>query len=211
MSKEIKLNEWSEWVKQIKAIAQIGIAYTKDEYDLERYRQLTDISHRMIAKMADTPLEKVDHFFLPDEGYATPKVDLRAGVIKENTILLVKERSDGMWTLPGGWADTGESPSEGIKREVFEESGYDIAVQRLIAIRDRSLHQYRPRYPVHVYKLFFLCDFIGGEARENIEISKIGFFKQHDLPPLSGGRVLKKDIDLVFDYFNDGTLPVYCD
>jgi len=205
------MDEWIEWVKQIKAIAQIGISYTKDEYDLERYNQLTEISHRMIAKLADAPIGKVDNFFVPDKGYATPKVDLRAGIIRENRILLAKERSDGRWTLPGGWADTGESPTEGIEREVVEETGYEVKVQRFIAIKDRSMHPYQPQYPNHVYKMFFLCDLTGGEAKENIEISEVGFFKQNELPPLSEGRILKQDIDMMFNYSVNGNLPVFCD
>ena len=101
----MKMNKWIEWTKQIKAIAQIGIEYTKGEYDLERYQQLTKIAHEMISKLSGAPISKVDNFFVPDSGYATPKVDLRAGIVDKEKILLVKERSDNKWTLPGGWAD----------------------------------------------------------------------------------------------------------
>jgi ADP-ribose pyrophosphatase YjhB (NUDIX family) len=205
------MNEWIEWSKQIKAIAQIGMSYTKDQYDLERYNQLTEISHQMIGKLADAPKGKVDNFFVPDNGYATPKVDLRAGIIKDNKILLAKERSDERWSLPGGWADVGESPTEGIKREVFEETGYKVIVQRLIAIKDRNLHPYKPQYAHHVYKLFFLCDLIGGHAKENIEISEVAFFKQNGLPQLSEVRVLKQDIQMMFEYLGNKNLPVFCD
>ena len=103
-----------------------------------------------------------DNFFVPDSGYATPKVDLRSGILKNNQILIVKERSNGKWTLPGGWANVNESPSCGIIREVKEESGFDVSVNRLIAIKDRSLHPYQPQYPIHIYKIFFLCELIGG-------------------------------------------------
>ncbi|MFC1819864.1 NUDIX hydrolase [Thermodesulfobacteriota bacterium] len=205
------MNEWIEWVKQIKAITQIGISYTKDEYDSERYEQLSRIAHQMIAKLADAPLNKVDNFFIPDKGYATPKVDLRDGIIRENKILLARERSDGKWTLPGGWADTCESASEGIIREVFEETGYEIEIDRLIAIRDRSLHPYKPQYPDHIYKMFFLCDLVGGESKTNLEISEIDFFTRDELPPLSEGRVLSQDIDIVFDYYKNGNNIPLCD
>lgn len=205
------MNQWIEWSKQIKAIAQIGLAYSKDKYDLERYIQLTEIAHKIIANLAEAPTGKVDNFFIPDNGYATPKVDLRAGIIKDNEILLAKEISDNKWTLPGGWADVSESPTEGIIREVSEETGYKVQVRKLIAIKDRNLHPYKPQYPFHVYKLFFLCDLIGGNAKKNIEISDIAFFKFGQLPQLSERRVLNYDIEMVFQYSKDDNLPVYCD
>jgi ADP-ribose pyrophosphatase YjhB (NUDIX family) len=148
---------------------------------------------------------------VPDSGYATPKVDLRAGVIQENKILLAREISDGMWSLPGGWADVGESPVRGIEREVFEETGFTVKVKRLIAIKDRSLHPYLPPYPHHIYKLFFLCDLRGGVAGESIEISEVGFFNRHEIPPLSESRSILQDIQMMFANFDDETLPVFCD
>ena len=165
----------------------------------------------MIGKLADAPPGKVDKFFVPDKGYATPKVDLRAGVIKNNEILLAKERSDERWALPGGWADVGESPTAGIEREVFEETGYFVKVIRLIGIKDRNVHPYRPRYPHHVYKIFFLCDLIGGHPKENIEISEVAFFNPNKLPRLSEGRVLTQDIEMMFEYSRDKNLSVFCD
>lgn len=205
------MKKWIEWTAQIKAISQIGISYTKDEYDLERYQQLAQIVHQMISKLAGVPIERVDNFFVPDTGYATPKVDLRAGIIQNNEILLVKERSDGKWTLPGGWADVCESPSEGIVREVFEETGFRVKSNRLIAVKDRGLHPYKPQYPNHIYKLFFLCDLIDGKAKESHEILKINFFSLDSLPILSESRVLKEDIVIVFEYYNNKEKLVYCD
>ena len=104
------MNPWVEWAKQIKAIAQIGLTYTKDPFDRERYNQLSDISHQIMGSLANAPKGSVDNFFIPDKGYATPKVDLRAGIFQGDEILLAKERSDGKWALPGGWTDVGESP-----------------------------------------------------------------------------------------------------
>jgi len=205
------MNPWVEWAKQIKAIAQIGLTYTKDPFDRERYNQLSDISHQILASLADAPKGKIDNFFIPDNGYATPKVDLRAGIFQGDKILLAKERSDGRWTLPGGWADVGESPTDGIIREVYEETGYHVDVRRLIAIKDRNLHPYKPQYPHHIYKLFFLCNSIGGEAKKNIEISEVGFFKLSRLPQLSEGRVIKPDVEMMFQYHEDDHLPIYCD
>ena len=204
-------SSWVDWAKQIRAISQIGQTYAKDPYDLDRYRQLGDIAHAMIAKLADTPLQRVANFFIPDSGYATPKVDLRAGVFKDGNILLVKEKTDNHWSLPGGWADVNESPRQGIEREVREESGYEVSVERLVAIKDRSLHGYTPQYPDHLFKLFFLCRLQGGEPTPNMEVSEIAFFALDALPELSISRILEDDIRLLDDYRRHPDKITYCD
>jgi ADP-ribose pyrophosphatase YjhB (NUDIX family) len=181
-------------IREIQALAQTGLEYSKDPYDQERYARLRTISFEMIRQLSDVPTADIERFFVPEKGYATPKVDLRACVIEEQRVLLVKERSDGKWTLPGGWADQNESPRQGIAREVKEESGYDVAVDRLYAVKDRDRHAYTPKYPVSIYKLFFTATIIGGQPSANIEVSEIDFFDIDDLPPLSEGRVLREDI-----------------
>ncbi len=205
------MNQWVEWVKQLQAIGQAGKTYSKDKFDLERFEQLTDISHKMFAELSNTPVERVAELFMPEVGYPTPKVDLRAAVIKDNKILLVREREDDCWSLPGGWADVCETPSAGIVREVLEESGYVVNSPRLVAIKDRDVHPYYPKFPYHIYKMFFLCQFESGEAMTNIEISDIGFFGLDELPQLSEGRVLPCDIDMVFEYLNNPNKPIYVD
>lgn len=194
------MNVWLDWVKQIQAIAQTGEAYSKDGYDLERYAQLKLISEQMFSYLSDAPVEKVHNLFIAERGYPTPKVDVRGGVIKNNKILLVREREDECWTLPGGWADVCETPSASVIREVLEESGYAVKSPRLIAIKDRSVHPYRPIFPFHIYKMFFLCEPAGGKPQVNLEISDIDFFAQDKLPSLSTTRVLPEDIHMMFDY-----------
>jgi len=149
---------WTNWAKQIKAISQIGRAYSENPYDLERYAQLDEIAHAMFAQLADAPVERVANLFIGDSGYATPKVDLRGGVFRDGKILLVKERTDDKWALPGGWADVNESPRLGIEREIWEESGYKARALRLVAVKDHAVHDYFPKHPYHIYKLFFLCE-----------------------------------------------------
>lgn len=183
-----------ELIREIQALAQTGLEYSKDPYDQERYARLRKISFEMIRQLSDAPISEIERFFLPEAGYATPKVDLRACVIEKESVLLVRERSDGKWTLPGGWADQNESPREGIAREVREESGYDVAVDRLYAVKDRDRHEYTPKYPVSIYKLFFTATIVGGQPSANIEVSEIAFFDIDNLPPLSEGRVLREDI-----------------
>ncbi|WP_038880729.1 NUDIX hydrolase [Vibrio jasicida] len=205
------MSKWLDWAKQLQAIAQAGEAYSKDAYDLERFKIVEDIAHQMFADISDKSVADIQNLFIPETGYPTPKVDLRAGVIKDGKILLVKEREDGGWTLPGGWADVCETPSSGVVREVLEESGLVVARPKLIAIRDRAMHDYQPPYPFHIYKMFFLCEYVSGEPKENIEVSEIDFFAQHKIPPLSQSRVLPRDIEMVFDAFYSEDFQVHVD
>ena len=208
-------NPWIDWVEKIRAIAQTGIAYSEGDerakFDLERYHQLRTIAHEMTALLTEAPRSKVDNYFLPDKGYTTPKLDLRAGVFEDGKILLVKERSDGCWALPGGWADVCEPPSAGVEREVLEESGYRARARKLVAVRDVHRHAYHPRNPHHIYKMLFLCQLEGGEARSNIEISDIDFFPLDQLPELSGGRTIAEDIHLLKTHLDDISLPTVFD
>jgi ADP-ribose pyrophosphatase YjhB (NUDIX family) len=205
------MQQWIEWAKRLKAIAQTGLTYSTGPYDIERYRQLDDIAHQMFAEMAGAPIGQVANFFVPERGYATPKVDLRAGVFDGDRVLLVRERSDNRWSLPGGWADVGESPRDGIVREVREESGFEVTAPELVAVIDRSLHDYLPRRPDHVYKLFFLCQRTGGRATENLEISEIDFFPVDALPELSVDRVLAQDIHRLHAWQRGETRAVHVD
>lgn len=197
--------------KELKAISQTGLTYTKDKYDQERYVRLQELSHELIANIAQCDIKKVNKFFLPEKGYPTPKVDLRAAIFKNNKILLVKEKADKRWTLPGGWADTNETPKEGIEREVFEESGYKVKAIKLAAVIDRDKYQYIPKYPFHIYKFFFICEITGGYPIKNIEISEIKFFGKENLPPLSEARVLQKDILRMYEYKQNMNLETYFD
>ncbi len=200
-----------ELIKEIRAIAQTGIYYTRDPYDQERYERLIAISNLLYSKVSTSNVEEIERFFVPEKGYATPKVDLRACVIKDSRVLLVKERSNGKWTLPGGWADQNESPKEGIVREVLEESGFTIKIVSLYAIKDRDRHPYTPKYPVSLYKLFYTAEVTGGEPRDNLEISSIDFFDVDDLPPLSEDRVLAVDIIDGMNHYRENTGGAYSD
>ena len=180
-------------------------------YDKERYERLRKLAFEMISRLSDATPEQVATFFVPDKGAATPKVDVRAAIIRDDTILLVKETADGRWSLPGGWADVNEPPRAGVERETFEESGYTVSATRLFAIKDQHLNAYQPKYPVDIYKLFFLCEITGGAPRTNLEVSEIAFFKRGELPELSTGKTLAEDIELAFAHHHDDALPVYLD
>ena len=202
---------WIDWIETIRAIAQNGLTYTKGHFDQERYEQLQDIAHEMTAHISGVPLEKVDHYFVGDHGYTTPKLDIRAGIFSDNKILLVKERSDGCWAMPGGWADVCEPPALGAERETLEESGFIVKAKKLVAVRDTHRHPYHPRNAYHIIKMLFLCELQGGEATINNEVSDIRFFDTDQLPPLSIGRTIASDIELMVRHREHSSLPTEFD
>lgn len=200
-------------IREIQAIAQTGLHYAQDPYDEERYLRLREIAFEMMAGLSDLPTAEFAKFFLPDSGYATPKVDLRTCVFRDDEVLLVQERSDGRWTLPGGWADQNERPKDGAMREVVEESGYEVEITKLYAVKSRETEAYKHLYPVSVVKLFYLGRVTGGQAikEENAEVIQARFFSVDQLPPLSEARVLAKDIELGFSHWQRPDLPSYFD
>jgi ADP-ribose pyrophosphatase YjhB (NUDIX family) len=197
--------KWVIWVRKLQSIAQNGRNYCKNEFDLLRYQQVEDVAAEIAANHSDSELHVIKAMFLQETGPATPKIDVRAAVISENKILLVKERGDG-WTLPGGWVDPGESPSEAAVRETKEESGYDVDAVRLIAIYDRD-RQGHPPCPFHVYKLIFLCKLVGGSAKTSLETEAACFFGEEELPALSESRVLLAQVKRAFTFARDPNLP----
>ncbi|MDF1811518.1 MAG: NUDIX hydrolase [Verrucomicrobiales bacterium] len=198
-------------IKEIRALSQSGLQYTKDPYDRERFERLIAISSELYAQLSNADLDTVEKFFFPEVGYATPKIDLRACVFQDHKVMLVKERSDGLWTLPGGWADQNESPREGIVREIKEESGFDAEIHALYAVKDRDRNPYKPKYPVSIYKLFFTATVISGQPVPNLEVSEIAFFDVDDLPPLSEARVLAQDVLDGYLFYTNGGQRCICD
>ncbi len=189
--------QWLQWAKSLQTMTQTGLTYSKDPYDIVRYEAIRDIAYEMMAVNAHVEVEHIRQLFLEEQGHATPKVDVRAAIFKDNSILLVKERSDGGWTLPGGWADVGESASEAVAREVFEESGYRVRVTRLLGIYDRN-KQGHPSSPYYIYKIYFACEIVGGTPTPSSETSDIAFFPQDAIPPLSLPRVTPAQIERFF-------------
>ena len=200
-----------KWAKQLQALSQNGLTYAQNPFDLERYEQIQHIAAEMLAEKANAKIEDVLDLFSREKDYATPKVDVRGAVFKDGKILLVKERSDGRWTLPGGWADIGESPSESVEREVWEESGFHVKAKRLAAVYDRDKHPHKPLMNYHVYKLFFICEITGGEATTSSETEQVAFFSVSDLPELSITKILPEQISKMFEYYKRDGLPVYFD
>ncbi len=198
--------QWLKWARNLQAIAQNGLTYADNHFDRERYKAVREIAAEMMAAHSAAELEFVRDLFAHEAGAATPKVDVRAAVFRDNSILLVKERSDGLWTLPGGWADVNEPPSQAIVREVYEESGYSTRAVKLLAFYDRDLHGHPP-YPFHVYKLFFQCDLVGGAPKPSEETEAVAFFPEDALPKLSLSRVTPAQIARLFGHYDHPEWP----
>jgi ADP-ribose pyrophosphatase YjhB (NUDIX family) len=203
--------DWIRWAREIQAIAQTGLHFSESVYDRERYERLRDIAAAMFASRSDATESVIRATFAAQTGYATPKVDVRGVVLKDSQILLVRESSDGLWTLPGGWADVNDSPSEAVVREIREESGFLTRATRLIALFDRSKHAHQPPLPFHVYKVFIACELLGGSAQTSNETSEVGFFDPDRLPPLSIGRVTPDQIAICIGGWNDPHSPTLFD
>lgn len=198
---------WLRWAKQLAALAQNGLTFSDNPYDIERYEHLRNIAVEMMAEGFDLDKKSVLDLFSREQGYATPKVDVRGAAFRDGKILLVREALDGGWTLPGGWADPCQTPSEAVVREIFEESGFEARVTKLAAVYDRSKHPHLPQIPFHIYKLFFLCEITGGAATESHETTGVGFFAEDNIPELSISRTLPFQIARLFDHYRDPTLP----
>lgn len=203
--------KWLKWAKQLQALSQNGLTYAKDPFDRERYEQIRHIAAEILAEKADAKTEDVLDLFSREKDYATPKVDVRGAAFKNDRILLVKERSDGKWSLPGGWADVGESPSESVEREVWEESGFQVKAKRLAAVYDRDKHPHKPLMHYHIYKLFFICEITSGRATTSSETEQVEFFSESDLPELSITKILPEQISKMFEYYRQDGIPVYFD
>ena len=190
---------WLTWAKQLQAIASTGVHFSTHPYDTERYEEIANIAQNMLSALGQVPIEKIQTLVADfAKGYATPRIDVRGAVIRDNKILLVQEQSDRLWSLPGGYADVGLSAAENVVKEINEEANLSVKVTNLYCVRHKAKHEYSPDAR-DFYKLFFLCTQIrDGDPSPGLETRNVGFFEQTDLPPLSKGRVIEKDISAAF-------------
>lgn len=194
--------QWLEWAQRIQALSQSGLAFSKDIYDIERYEELRMISAEIMAEHTGLEMQKIKDLFLNDTGYQTPKVDVRGVIFQDDKILMVKEKLDDRWSLPGGFCDIGLSAAENIIKEIKEESGYDAVPTKLLAVWDKNKHRHPPE-AFHYYKLFIQCEIIGGQPMTGIETSDIKFFSESEIPNLSANRVVESQIKTLFEFSRD--------
>ncbi len=199
--------QWLDWTKRLQAIAQNGLTFARDPYDIERYRAIRQIAAEMLAQSSGLDLPVVLGLLEKEVDYATPKVDMRGVVFREDKLLLVRECSDRRWSLPGGWADPCASPAENVVREVYEESGLVTRASKVLAVYDRSKHPHQPPFAFHVYKIYMLCSIVGGSETPSLETDSVGFFGETEIPELSVTRVTLAQIHRMFEHHRHPERP----
>jgi ADP-ribose pyrophosphatase YjhB (NUDIX family) len=207
MAEEPKLLEWA---REIQALAQTGHHYAYDDFQRDRCRRLMEIAAEMISSSSELESLPLLQLFRYQKGYATPKIDVRAAVFRDGRLLLVRERIDGGWTMPGGWADVGDVPSKAAEREVLEESGFRVKARKVIGVYDAN--RMDPLEVFHAFKIVFLCDMLGGVARPSNETSEVAFFGLEEIPSvLSGDRTRPRHIDDAFNALSNPDCPTVFD
>lgn len=196
------MEKWLKWAIEIQSLAQSGLAYTDNVYDIERYERLREISAEIIEEKSNINLEKVKDLFCNETGYQTPKIDTRAVIFKDNKILLTHE-NNGTWSLPGGWCDVLESVGSNTIKEVKEETGLDVETIKIISVQDRNKHN-KPIYAYGVCKIFVLCNVIGGKFVKNIETTEIKYFSLDEIPSnLAEEKTNREQIEMCFEAYKD--------
>ena len=187
------------WAIELQSLAQAGLFYGKDKFDIERFQRIREISAEMLAEKSELSFEKVKNLFCSDSGYQTPKVDTRAAIFKDEKILLVHEDS-GNWAMPGGWCDVELSPVENTIKEAKEEAGLDVVVDKLVCVQDRDKHNF-PKYVYNVVKIFYLCTATGGHFEKNIETSESKYFSVDELPPMANEKCTAEQVKICFEAY----------
>jgi len=198
--------KWLKWATEIQAIAQNGLAYTQGEFDKERYHALNKIAAEILAEHSQLNKQAILNELALESGYATPKVGVRGAAFLDNKILLVKERTDGLWSIPGGWADVNYSPSENVIKEIFEETGYEARPIKMLALYDKQKHPHPLEYR-HIYECILLCEITGGSLKTSYETLEVAFFAENEIPPLSLKRILPQQIQRLFAHYRHPEWP----
>ena len=201
--------KWLAWAREIYSLSQVGLTYTKNEFDLERYKRLQEIVAEMIASQSELAKQTILDSFSMQAGYVTPKIDVRGAVIRDGKILLIQERADGKWAMPGGWADLGNAPASVAEREVWEESGFRVKAEKVVAVIDANRIQ--PMEFYHAYKIIFLCTLLDGEPRISHETLAVDFFDVNHLPSLSSYRTNENMLREVFEHVGNPDRPTLFD
>jgi ADP-ribose pyrophosphatase YjhB (NUDIX family) len=200
---------WLAWAREIFSLSQSGLTYSGNPFDRERYKRLQEITAEMIASESEITKQSALDSFSMQAGYSTPKVDVRGAVVRDGKILLIQESADGKWAMPGGWADLGNSPASVAEREVWEESGFRVKAEKVVAVLDAN--RIEPMEFYHAYKIIFLCKLLGGQPRTSHETLAVDFFNPNHLPPLSINRTNESMLQEVFAHVKNPNRPAAFD
>lgn len=192
--------------RRLFALSQSGLHFTPEEYDRERYREVADIASQLLALVSERSPEDLRGTWFVEEGYATPKIDVRGIIFRDDRLLMVRERSDGRWSVPGGWADVNDTPAHAVEKEIVQETGFTARAVKLAAVYDRNKHGH-PDYLFHSWKLFFICELQGGVARTSYETTAVEFFPLDQLPELSTGRTTAAQLQRMREHYLRPDLP----
>jgi ADP-ribose pyrophosphatase YjhB (NUDIX family) len=192
--------QWLRIARELRAIAQTGLAFSADRFDRQRYERVRELAGSLLALGSGADYDMILSILREDNGYATPKVDVRGAAFVDGRVLMVREISDGNWTLPGGWADVNQTAGECVVREIAEESGFEARILKLAAVYDYQRSNRPARHMDSIYKMFFICEITGGAPRVSDETSEVAFFARGELPPLSQGRTTAAQIDRMFQH-----------
>lgn len=198
--------QWLKWAREIQSLGQIGLAFSENHYEKARNKRIIEIASEIVEKHTELEKEPVQKVLMNQPGYATPKIDVRSAVIKDGKILLVRETDDKRWAMPGGWADVGDYPSQVAVRETKEESGFDVDVKKIIGVFDANRNGRMLEF-FHAFKIVFLCELTGGEAKISDETLEVGFFDLNNLPELSPNRTNEKHIEEIKKHLVDVNRP----
>ncbi len=193
--------KWLKWATELQSVAQAGLTFAENQYDIDRYQKIRSLTVEILHEYTEISPGKIRDLFASEAGYQTPKVDIRAAVFRDDMILMVKEKADNRWSLPGGWADVNTSVSESAERECIEEAGALVKPKRIIAIHMAN-RQNNFTYPFTIYKIIIECELIEQRFTENCETLGSGFFALENLPELSVERNNIDQIKLCFEAKN---------
>ena len=190
--------DFAKAMQRMLAITDTGLTYTKDPFDRERYEDLRQILWSVLQDQTELNQEELTAILKPTGSYATPLMDVRAWIVQDQKICLVRGQGEDTWALPGGFGEVGYSPKENIRKEVQEETGFSAEVGSLLAVFDTNRFQLQNK---QYSKFVFACQLLDGHFQENQEVAELGFFDVENLPPLSEKRITKKQMEILWQVY----------
>ncbi|MEL0445969.1 NUDIX hydrolase [Streptococcus pneumoniae] len=194
----MKTSDFVKYLQRMIALTDTGLTFTKDPFDRERYEDLRGLLSEMLNQASDLDAEELAEVLKPTSAYATPLMDVRAWIVEDEKICLVRGQGENDWALPGGFGEVGYSPTENILKEIEEETGFEAKVERLLAVFDTNRFQLQSK---QYAKFVFECKLLDGQFQKNQEIADLQFFAIDQLPNLSEKRITKEQIEILWQVY----------